>query len=303
LYDCTDQSTVDLQFSWMVQYGIDTTALQRFGTNVFGSADSTARTNLALERVVSAAEKYNHKFYVEWDISGWDNFTTQLPEDWENTVKNVTTSSAYATQDGKPVIAVYGFGVENRPGTPDQALDTINYLKDAGLYVIVVSRVQWNTFNESWIPVWQAVDMIGPWTVGAYNGTAQAAEYLTTLESDFKWCNENGVAYQPVVFPGWSAHYLAPTTNAENTFPRDSGHRMWQQFVNIRQAGIGNVFIAMFDEYDEGTAIAKAATNSSMAPSDVWFLTLDADGTEMSSDFYLRLTDSGGQMMKGDFLN
>lgn len=56
----------------------------------------------------------------------------------------------------------------------------------------------------------------------------------------------------------------------------------------------------MFDEYDEGTAIAKAAEDSSMIPTDQYFLTLDADGVHVSSDFYLRLNNEGTRMMKGE---
>ena len=55
----------------------------------------------------------------------------------------------------------------------------------------------------------------------------------------------------------------------------------------------------MFDEYDEGTAIAKAAETADMIPTDHYFLTLDADGVRVSSDFYLRLVHDGAQMMKG----
>jgi len=54
----------------------------------------------------------------------------------------------------------------------------------------------------------------------------------------------------------------------------------------------------MFDEYDEATAIAKAAENSSMIPTNQYFLTLDADGVKVSSDFYLRLTQDGAKMIK-----
>ena len=54
----------------------------------------------------------------------------------------------------------------------------------------------------------------------------------------------------------------------------------------------------MFDEYDEGTAIAKAAEDKSMAPTDQYFLALNADGVYVSSDFYLRLV--GNHMIKGE---
>jgi hypothetical protein len=87
LYDATDQSTIDLQFSWMSQYGIDTAGLQRFGEDVYGTNPKlTERTNDVLQRVASSSEKYNVPFYVEWDISGWTDWYTELPEDWTNNV-------------------------------------------------------------------------------------------------------------------------------------------------------------------------------------------------------------------------
>ena len=46
-------------------------------------------------------------------------------------------------------------------------------------------------------------------------------------------------------------------------------------------------------------AIANAAENASMIPTDQWFLTLDYDGVACSSDFYLRLVGDGANMMKG----
>jgi len=36
-----------------------------------------------------------------------------------------------------------------------------------------------------------------------------------------------------------------------------------------------------------------------MIPANKYFLTLDADGTHVSSDFYLRLVNYGGKMLKG----
>ncbi len=39
----------------------------------------------------------------------------------------------------------------------------------------------------------------------------------------------------------------------------------------------------MFDEFDEATAIAKAAKDRRMIPTDQYFLTLDADGTSSPS--------------------
>jgi len=47
------------------------------------------------------------------------------------------------------------------------------------------------------------------------------------------------------------------------------------------------MFIAMFDEYDEGTAIAKAAPTKMQIPVAQNFVTLDVDGYNLQSDHYL----------------
>lgn len=73
---------------------------------------------------------------------------------------------------------------------------------------------------------------------------------------------------------------------------------MWRQAYNMKSIGINTGYIAMFDEYDEGTAIAKMAENSSMIPSNQYFLTLDADGVAVSSDFYLRLAGDINRLFK-----
>lgn len=53
----------------------------------------------------------------------------------------------------------------------------------------------------------------------------------------------------------------------------------------------------MFDEYDETTAIAKAAVDDTMIPIDQYFLTLSADNIRVLSDYYMRLTRDGGEMI------
>ena len=41
--------------------------------------------------------------------------------------------------------------------------------------------------------------------------------------------------------------------------PRNAGKNFWYQAYKLKQLGIKSFYIAMFDEYDEGTAIAKKA--------------------------------------------
>jgi hypothetical protein len=54
----------------------------------------------------------------------------------------------------------------------------------------------------------------------------------------------------------------------------------------------------MFDEVDEGTAIFKVAETSTQTPAQGQWLTLDADGCNLPSDWYLRLVGNATTMLR-----
>jgi hypothetical protein len=56
----------------------------------------------------------------------------------------------------------------------------------------------------------------------------------------------------------------------------------------------------MFDEVNEGTAIFKAAPHRQDAPDRGFWLTLDADGADLPSDWYLRLAGEITRMSHGE---
>jgi hypothetical protein len=74
---------------------------------------------------------------------------------------------------------------------------------------------------------------------------------------------------------------------------------MWRQFYNMVRAGANGIYISMFDEYGEGNQIAKTTPTQATVPGGSGLLSLDEDGTACSSDYYLRLTNDGGKMLKG----
>lgn len=251
------------------------------------------------------SERYNRKFYITWDISDWPNFATELIDDLETNLRanlSIFNSPAYARQNGKLVVCLWGFGFRGRPDNRNGALNLINELKRRGLYVIGGVPRQWRTSDGdslgNYLDVYTACHMLQPWLVGSFSGVDGARNHQVRMRADYDYCTNRSIDYQPVVFPGFSWSNWA--VGIRNQIPRLHGDFMWQQFVNLREIGIKNAFTAMFDEYDEGTAIAKAAEDSSMIPTDQYFLTLDADGVHVSSDFYLRLNREGTRMMKGE---
>lgn len=304
MFSSYDQSTVNKHFEWMQTYGIDCAALQRFANEITpGSSIKSFRDGIA-NRVKNAAQTYGRKFYIMYDVSGWSDLEA-LKTDWLNTITstsslNLLASSAYAKQNGKPVVSIYGLGYTQHPSTAAQALDLINWFKNQGCYVIGSVPGQWRTgtgdSKAGFIDTYKAFNMISGWAVGR----VVDAGYTTWVTGDRDFCAANNMDYQPCVYPGTSFYNTNGASSPKNQFPRNHGDFFWSQLAVIKQAGVTNVYVAMFDEVNEATQIFKTAETASQIPSGRWYLTLDADGVACSSDFYLRLTCDAARMIKGE---
>ncbi|MFC2079568.1 hypothetical protein ACFLSZ_06280 [Candidatus Bipolaricaulota bacterium] len=60
------------------------------------------------------------------------------------------------------------------------------------------------------------------------------------------------------------------------------------------------LYIAMFDEVDEGTATFKLAPTSAEIPAQGTFVPLDIDGYALPSDWYLQLAREATRMVTGE---
>ena len=282
----TDQS-VDTHFKWMQQNGIEVAALQRF-------EDYRDFRDGVTAKVKTSAEAHNVKFYIMYDISGWESFQSELKTDWTNKMAAYTASKAYARQNGKPVVCIWGLGFADRAQTPAAELDVINWFKSQGCYVIGGVPHEWRDFTvagpKNFDPVFKALNMISPWMVGAIGSNGESDNYYNnTNVPDLAWCKANGVDYQPCVLPG----------DLSVSRQRAHGDFMWHQFYNMTRLGAQGLYISMFDEYPEGNQIMKTAENASMQPAGLGLLALDEDGVKCSADYYMRLTNDGTKMFKG----
>ena len=144
------------------------------------------------------------------------------------------------------------------------------------------------------------MDVVQPWNVGRYR-TPEAVDRWKedVLIPDVNRAEANHQIYMPVVFPGFSWSNLKKNA-AKNQIPRLRGEFFWQQAYNAKMAGVKVLKIAMFDEVDEGTAILKVVSSRKEAPDQGFWLTLDADGAELPSDWYLRLAGEITRMFHGD---
>jgi chitodextrinase len=291
LFSSYDQQTVDTHFRWMQENGCDTAALQRF--NPFGDEGPT-RDAMAV-KVRSAAEQFGRKFYIMYDVTSWTNMQSELKTDWTTKMSALTASPAYARQNGKPVVCIWGFGFNDsgRPFAPAPCLEVINWFKAQGCYVIGGVPTYWRTgVNDSrpgFLDVYHAFNMISPWMVGR-TGTLDGLDsfYTNVNVPDQADCNARGIDYQPCVMPG-----------DLSSGARQHGDFYWRHFYNMVRLGCQGIYISMFDEYNEGNQIAKTAESAAWVPVGSGIRPLDEDGVACSSDYYLRITADGGRMLKG----
>ncbi len=141
--------------------------------------------------------------------------------------------------------------------------------------------------------------MISPWTVGRYNSPASAEQHARDVTGpDLEWTSQNQLDYLPVVFPGFSWQNLQRSRGQDrplDEIPRLGGQFLWSQAVANQQAGARMLYVAMFDELDEGTAIFKCTPEPPVGESQF----LDWEG--LPSDHYLWVTGLIGQLLRGTY--
>jgi hypothetical protein len=301
LFSSYDQQTVNTHFQWMAENGIDTAALQRFdpysGTGFTIGGEGPTRNDMAI-KVKNAAQAYGVKFYIMYDVSGWNSnsMPAQIEYDWTNVMVQlqITNSPMYARQNGEPVVCIWGFGFNdsNHPWDAPTCESIVNWFKSQGCYVIGGVPTWWRTgvsdSRSNFLSAYSAFNMLSPWMVGRIGNAGDSDNFYANPElGDQAYCNSNDIDFQPCVLPG-------------DTGQRAHGDFMWQQFYNMTRLGCQGIYISMFDEFNEGNQIACTAEDASMEPvgSSSLYFTLDQDGTHCSSDYYLRLTGDGGRMFK-----
>jgi hypothetical protein len=308
VYSAYTPKTVLRHFQWMQQYDLDGVLLQRFICEL-SEPRSFSMRNQAASDVQAGAEKYGRVFAIMYDITGASAATLvgTLTNDWNFPVRtrHLTDSPRYLRHRGRPVVAIWGFGFADRPGTPDQAQAAINFFKSAGCTVLGGVPSDWRTLrsdaatNAAWAAVYHSFDVISPWSVGRYRDAGGVDRYSRyVIARDLAGAKTNGCDYMPVIWPGFSWHNLKG--NPLNQVPRRGGEFYWRQACAAVTNGCAMLYGAMLDEVDEGTAMFKLAPTAAQLPAEGEFLPLNADGVKLPSDWYLRLAGQAGKMLRGE---
>lgn len=276
VFSSTRAGTVRVHFEWMRTYGIDGVFLQRFAVNAGDERFRKPMDNV-LRAVRSAAQETGRCWVLMYDLSGLrPGRIREVADDWrrlqaEGLVGGSDENTAYLRHRGRPLVALWGIGFNDRPAMLDDWRWLIEFFKTesmpGGCTLMLGAPAYWRTLERDAIAdpelltLLSRADVISPWTVGRYDSPAAAAKHAaTTLAADLAWCREHSLDYLPVVFPGFSWHNLSKSRGREaplDAIPRRGGRFLWSQCVGARRAGAKGVYVAMFDELDEGTAIFK----------------------------------------------
>lgn len=290
LFSSANKKTVIRHFQWMESYGIDGVAVQRFvsGLNYSHPRESFRIPGYARE----AANRTGRTYFIMYDMSGDEN-VTKIRNDWHYLVDTmkITEDNRYLHHNGKPVIGVFGFFSDRFAASlGEQVLDIFQNGDQYEAFVIGSGQWWWRSETDTgWTEVFRRMDAWIPWNVGNYSGNYASTGYW---REDKYEMDSSDVLYMPLIYPGFGWDNLQNQAPGTTTKSRLKGNFMWQQFLTARSIGAEAVYVAMFDEIDEGTAIFKVTND---IPVNHYFLTLDG----LPSDFYLLLTGFGTKIING----
>jgi len=309
VFSSYDQSTVDTHFRWMKEYGIDGVFMQRFVSSI-KNKDAKRHGDTVLDHAMKAALNYDRAICVMYDLGGMTHGDAPLIlADIEALAAahhfkpgaDRNANPSYLWHNGKPLVALWGVGFGSRR---DYNLDDVDHLIDAlrraGYSLMLGVPAYWRTLARDAVhdarlhALIKKADIIMPWFVGRYNDATYLKTFPQLIAGDLAWCKANNITYVPLCFPGFSWKNLKSGENTTQT-PRDKGRFFWKQLATCAGSGATSIYVAMFDEMNEGTAIFKCAVEVPVGAPGSTFVPMEPG---VPSDRYLRLAGEAAKMLR-----
>jgi len=315
VFSSANIKTVNRHFKWMNDYGIDGVFFQQFASNL-RSNNPKGRANalVVFDNIIAGAKANNNRLVsIMYDLSGSNatgTMVNDIKQHWQEMANkhgvNDNTKEYVLTYQQKPVVAIWGVGFNRTDNYDlDDIAELINYFKNDGCAVLLGVPRSWRTpgqgdavNNPQLLNVIKSADIVHPWTPGRYSNISGIDSHRSIIIADKAWCDAENLLYMPVVFPGFSWQNLKKSQEQSsdlNSIPRLKGDFLWRQFYNAIDSGSQTVYVAMFDEMDEGTCIFKVDHNP---PSSVESQFTNYEG--LPNDYYLWLTGKAGEALRGE---
>jgi hypothetical protein len=213
-------------------------------------------------------------------------------------IKDRKDNPSYLYHNGKPLVAVWGIGFnDNRRYGLKEAEVIIDGLIQRGYSIMIGVPTNWRTLSGDTMKdaelhrLVKKCDVLMPWFVGRYD-EQRFPTFKKQIKEDMDWCERYKLDYAPLAFPGFSWKNMIKSSKP---IERNRGNFYWKQLSSYIENGAQMLYLAMFDEIDEGTAIFKSATEVPVG--DSYFLPLDKD---LGSDFYLFLAGQAAKMLRNE---
>ena len=211
--------------------------------------------------------------------------------------EQVVEDPRYLHQGGKPAVQIWGFysGNAHNPMTAELANRLIDFFQAPGRYsAFLVGGGDWDwrrNPDPAWQKFYRRFGAYCPWNIGNYTIDESGLKHAATITGPKTSAMRarSGCSGFPSSIPASVGTTSSGRRRAEpDSAPR--GRFLWEQFTTLSRLGVDTVYVAMFDEVDEGTAIFKV---TSSPPTQGHFVGYEG----LPSDWYLRLVGEAARRL------
>lgn len=304
VFSSEDSTTVDTHFRWMKEYGLDGVFMQRFVSEIKGES-GRKHFDTVLSHAMAAANIHHRAIAVMYDLSGMSKqdcnlILSDIKEIAERyNLFDHEKNPSYLYHNGRPLVSVWGIGFnDGRDYGLEEAASIVDGLSNQGFSVMIGVPTHWRTLDgdtesDSRLhAIIKECDIVMPWFVGRYN-EAQYEQFRPLISQDIQWCRHNGIDYAPLVYPGFAWRNMC----GDDSFfvPRNNGSFFRKQLDGAVDLGAEMIYVAMFDEIDEGTAIFKCSKTVPLPENGTRFVPSDK---ALSNDHYLKMAGHAAKRLK-----
>lgn len=257
VFSSRNPATVDRHFRWMREYGVSGVFFQRFLQEI-RSPDGRENSDAVFANVRNAARNHGRVWALMYDASGCEEYDVL-----ERDLRSLAASGLFRERRclryrGRPLLGLWGLFAE-RPDSIPLFRRAVALAHELGFSLLIGADSRWRTRTGPGADEVRAIlaeaEAVSPWMVGRFSSKEVEAYYRDTVRPDFEWCRERGIGFLPVAFPGFSWGNLKGRDF--DLIPREGGDFFRRQLELATECGVRTIYVAMFDEMDEGTAIFK----------------------------------------------